>query len=73
MLNGIDRIDTFQYVFDGIPHRVLSRLDSQTLMAHILKGDYFLCHFLLRQLLAGDVLVLAVVRTVRTAVDTLVG
>ena len=46
MLNGIDCIDTFQYVFDGIPHRVLSRLDSQTLMAHILKGDYFLCHFL---------------------------
>ena len=73
MLYGINGINTFQYVFDGIPHRIFPRLNSQTFMAHVLKSNHFLCHFLLRQFFAGDVFVLSVVRTVGTAIDTVVG
>ena len=36
VLDGIDCLDGFQNIFDGIVHGVLARFNRETLVAHIL-------------------------------------
>lgn len=69
-VNGIDRI---QVVFHGIVYRIFPGLQGKTLMTHILKSNDLPADFFLRKLLAGDMLIFHVIRTVGTSVDTVVG
>ena len=73
MLNGIDGFDAFQHVFNGVLHRVLSQLDGQTLVAHVLQGDDLRLDLLLGEFFPGDVLIFQMVGAVNTAVDAVVG
>ena len=73
VLDGVDGVDAVQHVLDGAVDRVLAGLDGQALVAHVLQGDDLFLHFLLGQLLPGDVLVLLVIGTVHAAVDAVVG
>ena len=73
MMNGVDRVDALEDIFDGVVDGVFAGFDGESLVTHVLQRDNFLTHFFLRQLLAGDVLVLVVVRTVNAAVDAVVG
>ena len=70
--DGIDGINTFENIVQGVVHRVLARLNGQTLMPHILKCNHLGSNLFLGQLLAGDVSVLGVVRTVEAPVDTVI-
>ena len=72
MFNAVDGLNTFQHILDRIVYRILSCLQSQSLMSHILKSDNFLADLLLGQLLSGDMFVLSVIRTVHTAVYTVI-
>ena len=73
MFNAVDSLNTFQYIFNRIIHRILSCLQGQSLMSHILKGDNFPADFLLGQFFPWDMFVLGMIWTVDTAVDTVVG
>ena len=73
VLDGIDGVDALEDVLDGVVHRVFAGFDGQPLVAHVLQGDDFVSHFLLRQLLARYVAVLPVVGAVDAAVDAVVG
>ena len=66
-------MDAFQDVLDGVVHWVFTGFQGQSFVAHILQGNDFLLDFFLGQFLPGNVLVLLVVGTVHTAVDTVVG
>ena len=72
MFNAVDGLNTFQHILDRIVYRILSCLQSQSLMSHILKSDNFLADLLLGQLLSGDMFVLSVIRTVHAAVYTVI-
>ena len=73
MLNIINSVDGFQHIFNRIVYRVLSQLNSQALVAHILQGNNFLANLILSQLLTADVLILGMIRAIQTAVDTIIG
>ena len=73
MLNGINGFDGFQNVFYGIVHRILARFNGQTLMPHILKGDYLPFNLLLGQLYALYMFILHMIGTVYAAVYAVVG
>ena len=73
VFDGINGLDRFQYVFNGIVDGILSCFQGKTLVALILKSDNFRADFLLGQLFAGDVLVDGMVGTVSTAVYSIVG
>ena len=72
MLDAVDRIDAFQYVFDRVVFRIFSRLDGQPFVSHILQSRDFPTDLLLRQLLSADMLVLSMIRAVFTAIDAVV-
>ena len=65
-------LDTVQHIFDRAVNRILARLQRQTFMSHILKRNYLLPDFLLRQLLSGNVLVFHVVWTVHAAIHAVI-
>ena len=73
MLDAVNRLNAFQYIFDGVIDGVLACFQCQTLMPHILQSRYLSDDLLLRQLLSGNVLVFQVIRAVYTAVYTVVG
>ena len=73
VMHRVDGLDALQNVLDGVVLGILTCLDGQTLVTHILEGDDLGAHLLLGQLLAGDLLVLEVVGAVDTAVDAVVG
>ena len=73
VVHRVDGLDALQNVLDGVVLGILTRLNGQALMAHILEGNDLGAHLLLGQLLAGDLLVLQVVGAVDTAVDAVVG
>ena len=72
VFDAVNGFDTFQNVFNGIVFGILSCLQSKTLMSHVLKGDYLLADLLLSQFFTADVFVLCMIRTVNTAVDTII-
>ena len=69
MLDGIDSLNAFQNILNGIVHRILAGFQSQALVSHILKGDDLPADFILGQLFPADMLVFVVVGTVGAAVD----
>ena len=73
MVDGIDRLDGFEDVFDRIVDRIFSRFDGQSLVSQILQGDDFPADFLLCQLFSRNRPVDCVIRTVGAAVDAVVG
>ena len=73
MLNRIDSLDAVQNIFNRIVYRILTGLQCQTLMAHILQCDNLVAHLILRQLFASDMLVCSMVRTVNAVIDTIIG
>ena len=72
VLDAVNGLDAFQHVLDRIVHRVLAGLQRETLMSHVLERDDFAADFLLRQLLAANVLVLRVIRAIDAAVDAVI-
>ena len=73
MLDAVNRLNAFQYIFDGVIDGVLACFQCQTLMPHILQSCYLSDDFLLCQLFSADVLIFRMVRTVYTAVDAVIG
>ncbi len=53
MLDGVDGLDAFQNILDGVVDRIFTGLESQTLVAHILQSDDLPLDFLLGQLFPG--------------------
>ena len=72
VLDTIDSLYRFQNVFDRVVNRVFSSFQCQTLVPHVLQGDDFTTDVFLCQFLAGNGLVLNVVRTVGTTVYAIV-
>ena len=54
-------------------NRILSCFQSKSLVSHILQGNNLLPYFFLRQLFPSNMLVLIMIGTVYTAVNTVVG
>ena len=73
VLNAVNRFDAFQNIFDRIVDRIFSGFDRQPLMPHVLQGDHFAAHFLLRHFFAGNMFVFGMIRTIDAAVDAIVG
>ena len=73
LLFAVNGVDTLQDVLNGIVHRILSCLDRQTLMTHILQGRHLFDDFLLSQLLSGKVLIFQMIGSVYAAVHTVIG
>ena len=72
VLDTIDSLYRLQNVFDRIVNRIFSSFQCQTLVPHVLQGDDFTTDVFLCQFLAGNGLVLNVVRTVGTTVYAVV-
>ena len=73
MVSGIDGVDTLENVFDGRLDRMFARLQSQSLMAQVLKGYGLAAHFVLCELLARQLGVFGMIGAVDTAIHTIVG
>ena len=73
MLDRIDRVDTFENVFDGVIDRVFTGFDSKALVSHILQSGHLAHDILLGKLFARNMLVFIVIRTVNAAVDAIIG
>ena len=73
MMNAVDGADRFQYVVDGVTHRVFAGFKCQTFVSHILQGNHFPAYFFLSQFFAGDSFVFEMIRTIYTTVDTIIG
>ena len=73
MLNPVNGFNTFQYILNGVIDRIFTGFDREALMTHVLQRDDLAAHLILRQFLAGDVLVFVMIRTVNTAVNAIVG
>ena len=72
MVNGVNRINALNNVLYRVINGILARLKRKALMAHVLKGNYFVPNLLLGEFFPCDVLVLQVVRTVNAAVDAII-
>ena len=72
MLYTVYRINALENVLDRIIHGVLTRLNCKALMSHILKRDNLGSYLVLSKLLSCYMLVFEVIRTVNTAVDTII-
>ena len=71
-MNGIDCIYTFKDIFNRIVNRIFTGFDCKALVSHILQGDYFTLNLFLSELFPCNMLVLIVIRTVNTAVHTVI-
>ena len=69
---GINCFDTFENVLDGIVHRILTGFYCKAFVSHVLKSDNFVADLLLSELYSCDMLVFHVIRTVNTAVYTVI-
>ena len=72
VLDTIDSLYRLQNVFDRVVNRIFSCFQCQTLVPHVLQGDDLTTDVFLCQFLAGNGLVLYVVRTVSTTVYAIV-
>ena len=72
MLDTVNRFDRFKNILYRIVYRIFTRFQRQTLMTHILQRCYLTNDLLLRKFFARYVMILAVIRTVDTAVDTVI-
>ena len=72
VMNRIDGFYTFEDILNGIVYRILARFDRKTLVSHILQGDYFTLNLFLSELFPCNMLVLHMIRTVNTAVHTVI-
>ena len=72
MLYRIDGVDALQDILYWIVFWVLSGLNGEALMAHVLKCSNLAHDFLLRKLLSRNVLIFKVIRTVYAAVNAVV-
>ena len=72
VLDAIDGLYRLQNVFDRVVNRVFSSFQCQTLVPHVLQGDDLTADVFLCQFLAGNGLVLNVVRTVGTTVYAII-
>ena len=72
VLDAIDGLYRLQNVFDGVVNRIFSCFQCQTLVPHVLQGDDLTTDVFLCQFLAGNGLVLYVVRAVGTTVYAVV-
>ena len=72
VLNAVDCLDTLKNILDRIVYRILSGLDCQTLVSHILKCCYFFNDFFLCEFLSCNMLVFQVVWTINASVHTVV-
>ena len=73
MLNTIYGPNTFQHILDRTIYRILTRLQRQTFVPHILKGNHLPAYFLLREFFSQDMTILRMKRTVHTSIDTIIG
>ena len=73
MLDTVDSLDGLQDIIDRIAHGVFSGFQCQTLMPHILQGNHFLFYLLLREFLAGNSLVLQMIRAIHASIHTVIG
>ena len=73
MFNGVNRLYALQNIFDRIVYRVFARFQRQTLVTHILQSNYFSSNFLLGKLLASNMLILHMIRTVGATINAVVG
>ena len=73
VLGAVDGLEAFQDVAQGVVGRILSCLDGQAFVAHVLQGDNLGANLLLRELAARNVAVLRVVGAVKTPVHAVVG
>ena len=69
---AIDGAYGLQYVFYRIVARVLSCLQCQPLVAHVLQSHHLALYLLLRELAARYCLVLGMIRTIHASVHTIV-
>ena len=73
MFDTVNRFDRFQNIFDRIVFRIFSCLDRQSFMSHILQSCHFFYNLFLGQFFPGYMCILFMIRTVYTAVDTVIG
>ena len=73
VMNRINRLNTFENIFNRIINRILARFNGKSLMTHILEGNNLVLNFLLSELLSCDMLVFVMIRAVNTAVYAIVG
>ena len=73
VVNVINGVDAFQNVRDRVVQRVFAGFNGKPLVSHVLQRRDLPNNVLLRQLFAGDVLVLGVIGAVGTSVDAVVG
>lgn len=73
MFDGIDRLNAFMNIINGIVDRIFSGFNGKTFVAHILKCNNLCGNLLLGQLFPGNVFVFQMIGTVGAAVDTVVG
>ena len=72
-MNRINRLNTFENIFNRIINRILARFNCKSLMTHILESNNLVLNFLLSELLSCDMLVFVMIRAVNTAVYAIVG
>ena len=73
MLYTVNSIDTFKYILYRIHLRVLTGLNGQSLVPHILQCHDLQSHLFLGEFLSGYMLILDVIRTIHTPIYTVVG
>ena len=73
MLDTVNSLNALQDIFNRVIERILTCLQSKALVPHILQRCYLFYDLLLGQFLPGYMLVFPVIRTVYTAVDTVIG
>ena len=72
MFDAVNRLDTFQHIFDRIVDRILARFDCETLMSHILQCDNLITDLLLSQFDTRNMLIFVMIRTIGTSIDTII-
>ena len=72
VVNAVDCADALENVIYRVVDGVFTKLDGKPFVAHVLQRDNFGADFFLRELLAGNGLVLRVVGTVKAAVYAVV-
>ncbi len=72
VFNAVNGLDTFENVLNRIIHRVFTCFKCKTFVSHILQGDNFFFNFFLSEFFSCNMLVFEVIRTVQTAVYTVI-
>ena len=72
MLDAVNCLDTLKYVLKRVVYRILTSLNSKSLVSHVLKGDYLLTDFVLSQLLSWDMLIFCMIWAVDASIYTII-